>query len=63
MLKRKTIMESESLNLHSFLKKIGKNLSLPDKKFLRDSLTGLIRCGTANLISPAAIWQAINPGI
>ncbi len=45
MLKRKALMESVSSNLHNFLKKIGKNLSLPDKKFLRDSLIGLIRCG------------------
>ena len=45
MLKRKALMESISSNLHSFLKKIGNNLSLPDKKFLRDSLIGLLRCG------------------
>jgi hypothetical protein len=45
MLKRKALMESISSNLHNFLKKIGKNLSVPDKKFLRDSLIGLIRCG------------------
>ncbi len=45
MLKRKALMESISLNLHNFLKKIGKNLSVPDKKFLRDGLIGLIRCG------------------
>ena len=45
MLKRKALMESVSSNLHNFLKKIGKNLSVPDKKFLRDSLIGLIRCG------------------
>ena len=45
MLKRKALMESISSNLHSFLKKIGKNLSLPSKKFLRDSLIGLIRSG------------------
>jgi hypothetical protein len=38
-------MESISSNLHNFLKKIGKNLSVPDKKFLRDSTIGLIRCG------------------
>jgi len=43
MLKRKALMESISSNLHSFLKKTGKNLSLTDKKFLRDSLIGLIR--------------------
>ena len=45
MLKRKALMESISSNLHSFLKKIGNNLSVPDKKFLRDSLVGLLRCG------------------
>ena len=45
MLKRKALMESISSNLHSFLKKIANNLSVPDKKFLRDSLIGLIRCG------------------
>ena len=43
MLKRKALMESISSNLHSFLKKIGKNLSVPDKKFLRDGIIGLIR--------------------
>jgi hypothetical protein len=36
-------MESLSSNLHDFLKKVGENLSLPDKKFLRDTLIGLIR--------------------
>ena len=45
MLKRKALMESVSSNLHSFLKNIGKNLSVPDKKFLRDSVIGLVRCG------------------
>jgi hypothetical protein len=45
MLKRIALMESISSNLHSFLKKIANNLSLPDKKFLRDSLIGLIRSG------------------
>ena len=45
MLKRKALMESISSNLHEYLKKTGNNLSVPDKKFLRDSLVGLIRCG------------------
>jgi len=45
MLKRKALMESISSNLHKFLKKTGKNLSMPDKKFLRDGLIGLIRSG------------------
>ena len=45
MLKRKALMESISSNLQDFLKRIGNNLSVPDKKFLRDSFVGLIRCG------------------
>ena len=45
MLKRIALMDSISSNLHNFLKKIGTNLSVPDKKFLRDALIGLIRCG------------------
>ena len=45
MLKRKALMESISSNLHNFLKKIGKNLSVPDKKFLRDATIGLLRAG------------------
>ncbi len=45
MLKRRALMESISSNLHGFLKRIANNLSLPDKKFLRDSLVGLLRCG------------------
>jgi len=45
MLKRKALMESISSNLHDFLKKISKNLSLPDKKFLRDATIGLLRTG------------------
>jgi hypothetical protein len=45
MLKRKALMESISSNLSGFLKKITNNLSVPDKKFLRDSLISLIRCG------------------
>ena len=45
MLKRRALMESISSNLHGFLKRIGNNLSVPDKKFLRDSLIGLIRSG------------------
>jgi len=44
MLKRKALMDSISSNLHGFLKKIANNLSVPDKKFLRDGLVGLIRC-------------------
>jgi len=45
MLKRKALMESISSSLHNFLNKIGKKLSVPDKKFLRDSTIGLLRCG------------------
>ncbi|HBG77783.1 MAG TPA: hypothetical protein DDW84_02880 [Phycisphaerales bacterium] len=45
MLKRVALMESISSNLNDFLKKITNNLPLPDKKFIRDSLIGLIRCG------------------
>jgi len=43
MVKRRALMESISSNLHSFLKKTGKNLSLTDKKFLRDGLVELLR--------------------
>jgi hypothetical protein len=43
MVKRYALMESLSSNLHDFLKKVSENLSLPDKKFLRDGLIGLIR--------------------
>jgi len=45
MLKPTGLMESISSNLHIFLKKTGKNLSLADRKFLRDALIGLIRTG------------------
>lgn len=45
MLKRKALMESLSSNLHTFLKKIAKNLSVPNKKFLRDGFIGLLRSG------------------
>ncbi len=51
MLKRRALMESISSNLHNFLKKIGNNLSVPDKKFLRDSFTGLLRCGKYLLLA------------
>jgi hypothetical protein len=45
MVKRKALMESLSSNLHNFLEKINPNLSMPDKKFLRDGLIGLLRAG------------------
>ena len=45
MLKRIALIDSISSNLHGFLEKIAKNLSVPDKKFLRDSFIGLLRSG------------------
>jgi hypothetical protein len=45
MVKHYALMESLSSNLHDFLKNVIRNLSLPDKKFLRDALIGLIRAG------------------
>jgi len=45
MVNREALMEYLSSNLNDFLKKASKNLSLPSKKFLRDSLIGLIRAG------------------
>jgi len=45
MVKRETLMESISSNLHSFLRKTSKNLSLTDKKFLRDAFISLLRAG------------------
>ena len=58
MLKHKALMESISSNLHSFIKKIGKNMSVPDKKFLRDRLVGLISCQTILTFSYTVCWQA-----
>lgn len=45
MVKNLALMESLSSNLHDFLKKVSKNLSLPDRKFLRDGIIGLLRAG------------------
>jgi len=45
MYKHKALMESVSANFHLFGKKIGKNLSKPDKKFLNDAAIGLPRAG------------------
>ena len=45
MVRQTALMESLSAKLHGFLKQVGKNLSLPSKKFLRDSLIGLLRAG------------------
>jgi hypothetical protein len=43
MLKRRALMKSTPSKPHDFLKKIGKNLSVPDKKFPCDSTIGLFR--------------------
>lgn len=45
MFRRYALMESLSTSVNDFLKVVSKNLSLPDKKFLRDALIGLIRAG------------------
>jgi hypothetical protein len=45
MVKRKALLEPLSSNLHDFLKEINQHLSVADKKFLRDGLIGLLRCG------------------
>ena len=44
MVKPIALMESLSSNLHDFLEKVSKNLSLPRRKFLRDGIIGLLRC-------------------
>lgn len=45
MVKQDALMESLSSNLHGFLKQMGANLRVPQKKFLRDGLVGLVRAG------------------
>jgi hypothetical protein len=45
MLKRPALMDSISANLLNYLKIIAADLTLPQKKFLKDSVIGLIRCG------------------
>jgi hypothetical protein len=45
MLKRIALMDSIAANLINYLKLIATDLSLPQKKFLKDSVIGLIRCG------------------
>ena len=45
MVKQNALMESLSSNLHGFLNQIQGNLSIPDKKFLRDGFIGLVRAG------------------
>lgn len=45
MVKQDALMESLSSNLHGFLDQIQGNLSVPEKKFLRDGFIGLVRAG------------------
>ena len=40
MVRTQALMEAESANLNWFLQPIGENLTKPQKKFLRDGLTG-----------------------
>jgi len=46
MVKQDALMESLSSNLHGFLKQINGDLTVPDKKFLRDGFVGLVRAGS-----------------
>ena len=39
------LIENLSSNLHAFLQQISRNLTKPNKKFLKDSFIGLIRAG------------------
>jgi hypothetical protein len=43
MIRRYAQVTSLSSNLHNLLNRSGRNLSVPDKKSLRDDLTGLLR--------------------
>ena len=45
MVKKDALMESLSSNLHGFLNQIQGDLSVPDKKFLRDGFIGMVRTG------------------
>ena len=45
MVKQDALMESLSSNLDEFLQRIEGNLSVPEKKFLRDGFIGLVRAG------------------
>ena len=45
MVKQEALIESLSSNLKGFLNKIEGNLSVPDRKFLRDGFIGLVRAG------------------
>jgi len=53
MVKREALMESLSSNLNDFLKKIANNLSVPDKKFLRD-------IKFLNLVSLLITWVTVS---
>ena len=61
MVKIQSLMESLSSNLHSFLKKINKNLSLPNKKFLRDAMIALLRTGKPIVCQMARQCCALTP--
>lgn len=45
MVKQDALMESLASNLHGFLNQIQGDLSVPDKKFLRDGFIGLVQSG------------------
>ena len=62
MLKPKALMESISSNLYDFLKKISTNLSLPDKKFLRDATIGLLGAGNPIVCQMARHLHEISEG-
>ena len=62
-MKRKAPMESISSNLHDFLKKTGNNLSVPDKKFLRDGLDDdMIALDPDVIVKPLVVhrWRVVN---
>ncbi len=50
-------MESISSNVHNFLKETGENLSLTDKKFLRDGLVGLFRAVDGSKFNPKTWFE------
>jgi len=45
MVRTRALMECVSANLHEFLHSIDTDLTVPQKKFLRDGLLGLLRAG------------------
>jgi len=45
MFRHHALIEHLSVNLHDFIHQISRNLSRPNKKFLRDGFIGLIRAG------------------